>query len=369
MWTIVPAPVAPLLLFSVIVPELAPHFAIAFALVTIAALALLRGRTRIAASALSGLALVLVLGPLFALPGTIAASDRALHETTGRDVARGETADALPFDIARELGGSPPHAPLPVERDLPVVTSDGARLGLDVYRTAHAGPRPAVILIYGGAWQFGSRSNMAPLAHAFAALGYTAIAIDYRHAPAYRFPTQRDDVRAALATIAKNARAWGVDPERVATLGESAGAELALLAAYEPGPLHVRAAVAFYSPFDLAEGYARPPRPDPVNVRAILTAYLGAPPASAAAAYAAASPRSFVRPGLPPTLLMGGDRDELCKIVFQREMHAALRAAGDRVASLEFPWSNHGFAALSDGLGGQLGRYYAERFLAETIER
>ena len=368
-----PPPSLPLLLLSVVVPEHAPHFVIAFALVALTACFALRGRMRFVAAGASALALVLALAPLAALPGTIDASDAAVSEATGRDVAPGETADRVPFDLMRELAGSPALAPLPVQRDRPVIAGDGARLGLDLYRAATPGPRPTVILMYGGAWQYGKRSNMEPLARTLAALGYTAIVVDYRHAPAYRFPTQRDDVRAALVTIAKNARRWAVDPERVATLGESAGAELALLAAYEPGPLHIRAAIAFYPPLDLAGAYETPPHPDPANVRSLLTTYLGGPPegppASERAAYAAASPRTHVGPGLPPTLLIGGVRDQLCAVTFQREMRSALAAAGDRVASLEFPWSNHGFAALSNGLGGQLARYYTERFLAETMGR
>jgi len=352
-----------------VVPELAPHFCIAFAVVGIAAFAIVRGRSRALCIFMSVAAFTLTLGPLVLLPTTIGASDAALHEATGRDAAPGETADPKPFDLVRELLGDGVTVGLPLQRDLPVVTSDGARLGLDVYRSAMPGPRPAVILMYGGAWQFGRRSSMRPLAQSLAALGYTAIAVDYRHAPGYHFPTQRDDVRAALAEIAKNAHAWGVDRQHVATLGESAGGELALLAAYEPGPLRIRATIAFYPPLDLEGAYERPPHPDPADVRAILTTFLGGPPPQAPAAYAAASPRAQVRSGLPPTLLIGGGRDELCEIRFQREMRSALLAAGDRVAALEFPWSNHGFAAVSNGLGGQLARYYTERFLAETIGR
>jgi acetyl esterase/lipase len=300
------------------------------------------------------------------LAATIRASDAQVLAATGRSVAAGETAARAPFEFFPQLEHGP-EGPIRSSLGLPVTCRDGSRLGLDLYRVPSAGPRPAVILIYGGAWRFGTRANMRPYALELAALGYTAIAVDYRHAPQHRYPTQVDDVRAALATIARNARAWDVDPGSVALLGESAGAELALLAAYEPGPLHARAVVAYYAPLDLAGGYRDPPRPDPADIRNILRTYLGGSPDRIPRAYAAASPRTYVRAGLPPTLLIGGTRDELVAIAFQHEMASALAAAGDPVASLEFPWSNHGFAALPYGLGGQLGRYYTERFLAETL--
>lgn len=364
----VPAPSLGFLVLSAAVPEFAVQFALAIGLLLAVVCWGLRGRARAVVAGTCAVALGLALLPLAELPATIAASDAALSAATGRSASANEAGAAVPFDLAHDVMGVPAPGPLPVRYDLPVVTRDGAHLALDLYRSAARGPRPAVVLLYGGAWQFGRRSDMAPLARRLASLGYTAIAVDYRHAPAYRFPTQLDDVRAALSTIARNAAAWGVDRDRVATLGESAGAELALLAAYSAEPLHIRATVGFYAPLDFVRGYERPPSPDPANVRALLTAYLGGPPSRLAPAYAAASPIARVRPGLPATLLLGGVRDELCEIGFQRDMRARLGAAGDRVAALEFPWSNHGFAALPNTLGGQLAYYYAEHFLAETID-
>jgi acetyl esterase/lipase len=223
------------------------------------------------------------------------------------------------------------------------------------------------VVIYGGAWLFGSRAQSAELATALARLGYTAIAIDYRHAPRYRFPTQINDVRDALAAIANNAHDWDVDPQRVAILGRSAGAELALLAAYDPGPLRIRAAIGYYAPIDLVQGFHVPPRPDPDDVRTVLELYLGGPPALRMNAYAAASPIAHVRPGLPPTLLIGGGRDEVVRLAFSHEMRSVLRSHGDRVVALDLPWSNHAFDTIANGTAGQLARYYTERFLAATL--
>ena len=266
-----------LLAIGVIVAESAPIALAAFSLALLVSLLFTRGTLRVVCVAMSAIAVALACLPLSMLAATIRASDAQVLAATGRSVAAGETAARAPFEFFPQLERGP-EGPIRSSLGLPVTCRDGSRLGLDLYRVPSAGPRPAVILIYGGAWRFGTRANMRPYALELAALGYTAIAVDYRHAPQHRYPTQVDDVRAALATIARNARAWDVDPGSVALLGESAGAELALLAAYEPGPLHARAVVAYYAPLDLAGGYRDPPRPDPADIRNILRTYLGGSP-------------------------------------------------------------------------------------------
>jgi len=353
-----PAPTIPLLAFAVAIPELAAR-ALALGVVLALAVAVVtRGGMRTFGLVCTGIACALALVPLLEYPRTRAAAD----------------AEMRAFDLAT---GSPqaPQAPRAAEahvvvaRDLAVRTRDGARLGLDLYRSAGRGAHPTVVTIYGGAWIFGSRADTAEIDLALAARGYTVIAIDYRHAPAHRYPTQRNDVADALATIARNAARWNVDPARVVIFGRSAGAELALLAAYAPSPLHVRGVVAYYAPTDLLDGYRIPPVPDPADVRRILRAYLGTAPQGRLAAYRDASPIAHVRSGLPPTLLVVGLRDLLVRPEQQRALRDALRARHDAVAAIEIPWSNHAFDAVPSGLGGTIARRETTRFLAATLDR
>ena len=250
-----------------------------------------------------------------------------------------------------------------VVRDVPVRLRDGSSLALDLYRPRAAAALPLVVAIYGGAWSFGSRDGLAPLARRYAQRGYAVAVVDYRHAPRYRFPVQRDDVEDALRAIAAHALEWHVDPQRVALLGRSAGAELALIVAERAQPLHVAAVVAYYSPIDLVGGWNDPPRPDPANVREILETYLGGPPDAAhASAYRAASPLDGAHRGMPPALLICGDRDELVRIVFQRAFAARLRALGVPVVAIELPWANHAFDEV-DGIGAAIAHDATLRFL------
>ncbi|GAC1309178.1 MAG: hypothetical protein NVSMB19_22770 [Vulcanimicrobiaceae bacterium] len=345
-------PVLAILAPAVIVPEMAPVFFVVALLGAFAAGRFAGPRVRALAVGCATLAALLALVPLAEYPAARAAADDALRAAIGNGGRRPAEA-TYAFDILA---------------DRRVRLRDGATLGLDVYRPAARGARPTIVTIYGGAWLFGKRGDTARIDAAYAARGYTVVAIDYRHAPRHRFPTQRDDVRDALAAIARNAAAWHVDRDRVAMFGRSAGAELALLAAYEPGPLHVRAAVAYYSPTDLIAGYETPPRPDPANVRAILRAYLGAPPQQRRAAYRDASPIAHVRAGLPPTLLIVGLHDSLITPEMQRGLRDALRAHGDRVAAVELPWSNHAFDEVPGGLGAGIAEPLTRAFLAATLD-
>ncbi len=373
IWTVVPGATLPTLALAAVVPELTPWAAglclIAGAVAQVAA----RGWARTAGVLAAACALGLALSPWFLLPATIGGCERAMRDAlgqtyTGTPAASEPLTSQRPYSLAIALAGYPNGAAIRLRRDVAVWTRDGVRLGLDVYSPAAPRPRPTVVLIYGGAWIFGSRAESEPSGRALAKLGYTAIAIDYRHAPRFRYPTQLDDVRDALATIARNHVAWNVDPAHVAIWGRSAGAELALLAGYEPGPLRIGSVVAYYAPTDLVLGYRVPPRPDPADVDRILRAYTGGTPDDRLRLYEEASPITHVRPGLPPTLFVGGGRDELVALAFAHQMRDALRTHGVRVAALDLPWSNHAFDVIGNGTGAQLAQYYTERFLNATLE-
>jgi acetyl esterase/lipase len=155
----------------------------------------------------------------------------------------------------------------------------------------------------------------------------------------------------------------------MALVGRSAGAQLALVAAYTSGAPKVSAVVSYYGPTDLVEGWRVPPRPDPLPVRPTLETYLGGTPDSTPAQYQEASPVTYVSSSVPPTLLLYGARDHIVEARFGRELHDRLRAAGAVSVLLEIPWAEHAFDVLPNGLGGQLSLYYVERFLAWAFSR
>src|SRR3989475_7868117 len=124
----------------------------------------------------------------------------------------------------------------------------------------------------------GDRSQGAGNPLHLARRGIATISLSYRLAPAHRFPAPLDDVRHGLRWVRAHADELGIDPERLALLGLSAGAHPALLAHVARGvpelaphpppelgdvPQDVRAVVVHYGPFDLSPSRAFPDGIDP----------------------------------------------------------------------------------------------------------
>ncbi len=255
-----------------------------------------------------------------------------------------------------------------VVRGIAFAAPAGVPLTLDVYRPPVAGRHPAVVQIYGGAWQRGGPGDDAPFATYLAAHGYVVFAIDYRHAPAWRWPAQIEDVRSALAWIRDHGAEYEADASTLALIGRSSGAQLALIAALEPGALPVRAVVSYYGPIDLEDGYRNPPRPDPLDARSIEATFLDGTPDTAADRYRTASPITYVSGLAPPALLIYGGRDHVVLPRFGAQLDARLRASGTTSVFLEIPWAEHAFDLVRNGPSGQLSLYYTERFLAWAFQ-
>ena len=222
------------------------------------------------------------------------------------------------------------------------------------YRPASGlGLRPALIDIYGGGWQTGSPQQTQTFDSYMAQQGFAVFAIDYRHAPAFRFPAQLHDVDAAVSFLYRDAAEFNLDQTRFVLCGRSSGAELALLAAYEVGPVPVKAVISYYGPTDLRAGYFDLPHPDPIHVREVLATFLGGTPSQVPNAYRDASPVNHIRASLPPTLIIQGKRDHIVKEEFARELYSRLLQSGNRAYLVEIPWSEHGFDFVFPGLGNQ----------------
>jgi acetyl esterase/lipase len=245
------------------------------------------------------------------------------------------------------------------------------RLGDDstailAYLPATGAKNPIVFTIYGGAWQRGSPDKDASLDRALAADGYAVFALDYRHAPAFRYPIALNDVRSEIALIVNNAAAYRADRTRMAILGHSSGGELAELCAFAPyAPF--RALISYSGAIDLVNGYKIPPRPDPIDVRQVITAYMGATPDEDPQGYRSASPIYQVRSGLPPTLLIYADRDHVVDFASAEMFKDALRSKGADVTFVELPWTEHGFEEAPFGLHAPVALRAVEDFLQRTL--
>ncbi|SDL97294.1 Acetyl esterase/lipase [Catalinimonas alkaloidigena] len=97
-----------------------------------------------------------------------------------------------------------------------------------------AGPYPAVLLIHGGGWRSGSKFNLIPMAQQLAAAGYVTLAVEYRLALEALYPASLVDIKAAIRWLRAHAREYHVDPEKIAVLGCSSGAQVVTLIGTTP---------------------------------------------------------------------------------------------------------------------------------------
>jgi acetyl esterase/lipase len=121
------------------------------------------------------------------------------------------------------------------------------------------GRLPALVFLHGGALIWGSRKDIiAQHVDLYRRAGFCVISLDYRLAPETKLPQIVTDVEDGLRWVRESGPdLMGIDPARIALVGSSAGAYLALIAGTMPW--RPRAIVSFYGYGDvLAEWYGRP---------------------------------------------------------------------------------------------------------------
>jgi len=367
-------PLYGLMVIRLVAAELAAYLVVLEIVVAAIALVAIRdaGRFTLLPLAIAGIVFAAIL--LLQIPDAVARSGRALDEIgapPGHDEA---------FSVVRLFGGlgaGRPASDLRRTNDVPYRTVGETTLRLDRYDPPTQGPHPSIVVLHGGSWRNGDKGEggIDPTItnRIFAARGYTVYDIQYRLAPGAIFPAQLDDVRCALGHIRAHAAADGVDPERTVLLGRSAGAQLALLAAYRAdrdpvpsgctAPATVRGVIALYAPTDLVRAYEVPADPDLIDGSAVIAGFLGGTPLDVPDRYRLATPQTALDLPVPPTLLLHGGADQIVRPEHSRSLAGALRAAHDPVALVELPWSGHGFDAVSWGPGGQLALAAMVRFL------
>jgi acetyl esterase len=259
----------------------------------------------------------------------------------------------------------------------------GEKLKLDVRRPPEegnkAGPerRPAVVVVHGDAWGRGSRELDVLWPEWLSEQGYVVFSIDYRLAPPPRWQDAPGDVKCAVGWVKENAESYGVDPDRIALMGKSAGGHLSLLAAYtegnprlppscETGDTSVAAVVGFYGPTDLTRLC---PDGDCESGESPVRTFTGATPATNPDRYRLVSPISHVDSSDPPTFLVQGGRDSITPPGQSPLLARRLEEAGVEHRLLELPWAEHGFDIAWGGWGSQITRPELERFLEQHLGR
>lgn len=283
----------------------------------------------------------------------------------------------LPAQLAAQFG------PWPAERaafsplawfgrdpaPVPVTTFDVAPgLPLDFYRAVRSDGRPApcVIVVHGGGWDSGDRTQLPGLNHWLARQGYAVAAISYRLAPQAQWPAPREDTLAALALLKARAGELGLDAGRFVLLGRSAGGQIAQATGYTAGDPAIRGVIGLYAPSDLVFGYVNTHENDMLKSPALMRQFLGGTPESARAAYESASAIYHVTPRTPPTLLLHGTIDALVWYRHSERLDAKLAEHGVPRLHVAMPWATHAFDYNLHGPGGQLTTFALAWYLARV---
>jgi acetyl esterase/lipase len=218
---------------------------------------------------------------------------------------------------------------------VPYAALPGARpLELDLYLPADAAPAPVVVFLHGGGWRLGSRHSAGPAYRGadptpfeqVAQAGIAVASVDYRLSGEAVWPAQLHDAKAAVRWLRSRAGELGIDPDRIAAWGESAGGHLADLLGLVDDPAlegevgvtgpssRVAAVAAWYAPSDLV-GFTTDAGTDPADAQTREAQLLGAPAASVPDRAAQASPVSHASPAAPPFLLLHGRADRFVPCV------------------------------------------------------
>ena len=257
-------------------------------------------------------------------------------------------------------------------------TVNGLPVEADVFHPPGDRVTPAILWLHGGALIMGMRHNIRSWElQQYVAHGYTVVAIDYRLAPETKLPRIVDDVESAYSWMRSQARTLGIDPHRIAVVGHSAGAYLALMCGVvlRPAPCAI---ISYYGYGDiLGEWCSRPdsfylaqPRvpasrldsltgPSPITqasgpARGSLYVYMrqaglwtrivsGLDPRAEAAELKRYCPVLNVTRNYPPTMLLHGTADTDVPFAQSVAMRDALARAGVACELVALPGKDHGF--------------------------
>ena len=218
-------------------------------------------------------------------------------------------------------------------------------------RTAPAASAPALVFFHGGGWVLGNLDSHDSFCRGLANDAACAVlAVDYRLAPEHKFPAASEDAEAAVAWAAKDGAALGLDPARIAVAGDSAGGNLAAvaaLAARRAGAPALRLQVLIYPTLDLGlthdshrrvgEGYTLTAS----AMRWFRELYLAK--SEDIASWRASPLRERELGGVAPAYIVAGGCDPLCDEA--ADYAQRLIAAGVNVTYRFFPGQMHGFVS------------------------
>ena len=269
-----------------------------------------------------------------------------------------------------------------LKRDILFAVHDGVELLGDLHYPRGLDKAPVLVAVHGGGWQIGDRYVYQHWGPYLASRGYALFTIEYRlmKPGVSAWPGAASDVKAAVQFVRANAAKLGVDPDRIALIGDSAGAHLsALVALAGEEPLlstqhredphagiscAVKAVIGFYGVYEMAAQWEHDQIYRPRDQ--ITEKFLGGPPSVSRKVYFEASPLSYATVDKNSTrfLLIYGREDEIVDAATQSDRFLiALKQAGFFARNIVIPEAGHFWAADPVEEPGSFGSRAAPRLL------
>lgn len=214
-------------------------------------------------------------------------------------------------------------------------------------------PAPAVIYVHGGGWEHGSKAGggfLEQLRPQLNAKGFVVASIDYRLAPADKWPAQIVDAKCAVRYLRAHASTYGIDAQRIGAWGGSAGGHLVSLmgtadasAGFDVGEWasessRLQAVVDLFGPADLTVSAW------PSDATRVIAEVFGVAPGSASDTLTKASPVTWISRDDPPFLILQGDADQTVPASQSQEFAAKLKSAGVPATLVMVRSGPHGLA-------------------------
>ncbi|KSB88743.1 esterase [Caulobacter vibrioides] len=151
-----------------------------------------------------------------------------LRERVARRLQDKRVEEARPLDL---------QAIAPGARKLQASYGSSAKQAIDVYVPPGAHAAPVIVMVHGGAWKIGDKSNVGSIENKlkyWLPRGYVFVSVNYRLLPEAMAEAQAQDVAAALRLVQERAGEWGASDRRIVLMGHSAGAHIVALLSSKP---------------------------------------------------------------------------------------------------------------------------------------
>jgi acetyl esterase/lipase len=234
-----------------------------------------------------------------------------------------------------------------VKPDIVYLTANNYQNKLDVYQASGEQPHPTLIYIHGGGWVEGRKEEDVLEAIPFLEKGWSVVNVEYRLAGVSLAPAAVEDCRCALRWVIEHAKDYKFDANRIVLMGHSAGGHLSLITGMLPlsagldrecagdKELRVAAIIDWFGITDVNDLLEGP------NMQDYAVMWLGSLTDREQVAKRV-SPLTYVRPALPPTIMIHGDADDTVPYTHSVRLHAALDKAGVPNELLTIPGGKHG---------------------------